>query len=124
MAITEGYGSVQESLADGASLSNHLVVEADFADTLYVYVTDGSGSAPSESYDLTVEVKKGTPHDSNNDTKWFEETNISTTGSTSKRHSGSISGGAEVRVNLTNVSDSGSSQTYEVIAHARSEGTA
>lgn len=121
MASTEAYETTQESVADGASLSSPVTLEANQADTVYIYVTDGSGNAVTESYDLTVEVEKGTPHDSNNDTKWFEETNLSVSGSTSKRHSGSTSGGNQIRVDLTNVSDAGSSQTYEIIVHARVE---
>lgn len=121
MALTTGYNTVQESVAEGGSLSSPIEVDATAADTVYIYVTDGSGGAPTESYTLDVEIKKGTPHDSNNDTKWFDEPNLSVTGSTAKRHSGSTSGGDKLRVSLTNESDTGSSQTYEIIVHARSE---
>lgn len=120
MARTEGYSTTQESIDDGNSTT--VTVEANEADTVYVYVTDGSGNAVSESYNLTVEVKKGTPHDSNNTSKWYEETNLSASSTTAVRHTGSTSGGKEIRATLENEADAGGSQTYEIVVDARCEG--
>lgn len=117
-----GYESYEETVSNGSSITNPIVVDASRGSQAHVYVDDGSGSAVSESYDLTLEVKKTLPHDSSTDTAWFPlEVGIS--GSTAQFHPiSSFTGGNTDRVfppsiesRLTLTNSGSASQNYRII---------
>lgn len=98
MAKTVGYDSYEENVTNGEDISTPIEVDAKGANHAHVYVDDGSGSAVSESYDLTIEVQKTLPHDDNTDSLWVPiEAGIS--GSTDRFHPiSSFTGGNNDRV--------------------------
>lgn len=115
-----GYDSTSETVSNGSSLSSPIVIDADKADTAYVYVDDTTGSAVAETYDLTVEVEKTMPHDGGTDSSWMTiEAGVS--GSTAQFHEITpFPGGVQARLDLTNSGAAG--EEYRIVFETRSEG--
>lgn len=122
MPISSGYDTTEETLGAGNSLSEPLQVPAKESDQAHIYVDDGSGNAVTESYSITLEVKKTLPHDDTTDHVWVPiPVNISS--STARFHPiSSHTGGntdrvfppsVEARLTLTN--DGASNQNYRII---------
>lgn len=104
------------TLADGDSLDSgssddRLTVKTKWADTINVFIDDGTtGNTPS-SYDITHDVKKPGGFE-----EWMRDTEE--TGSTDNKHRLDASE-KEWRVNITN--QSGAEATYRIFVESRQE---